>query len=241
MEYQKSSREGAFLEKVVGSLFNRAGFITKINHIEYVDNVKNEVDVLVETSEGEKIIVECKQRRDENTGILKGYLDKLIGQKVRLKADKALLVTNASIREEYASYKANGVYFWDGEELNRLQSLTDDKLSNAIYKNLQLEPRKGAVFLAESSNVGKLKQVMNIAIKNWKYTLIGFAIMGVVIYIYWEPIVTTISFVITLVILGVFLGVLCVVNALLNKLSGPEKKTRKKKKKRRVKKVVYYE
>ncbi len=230
---EKSHKEGAFLEKQVAAFFRRIGCEVETNKTLTVGGVRNEVDVWVTTPEGEEIIVECKQRRDDYEVVNKTVLDALLGKLTRLGIDKGLLVTTASLREAYTDYANQGVYMWDGIVFNDWTAKNTKEARNEVYERLDLcteDTRNLPQKIVEAIK----KHPKAIGLPLLALFLMGVLLVGFLALVIFFP--DTFEKLVNLFVAGLALGTLLLVigalNFIMSLLPGGNTKKRKRRKKK---------
>lgn len=121
-------RKGSMLEERAASLFERAGFDTKNNR--WIEGY--EIDVLAKKGDY-KIIIECKQ--NENSRInLRNLIHQWVSKNSIIKANKVVLVLVGQVpnRNEYNLAESFGISIIDGNKMDHLDSLNEEKLIDEL-------------------------------------------------------------------------------------------------------------
>lgn len=239
--FDNSAKKGATLEKLVEVLFKRARFpvVERDKKIPDGTGTPAQVDVYVETEEGQKILVECKHREIEQDRINKEVFEKLESRVRRLGADRGLVVTDASVSERYSEFEKYCIYFWDNKEFLELSSKEGKSLTGDIYTKLQLTSEEQKSTSHASSLLNLIKQIpLKYAIA---ITLILFACLSIFSYVYQEEIIGIIKTIIALIKLTLTLTLIFLLLKILqvfglyepSSTMAPKKSKRRKKTKRK--------
>ncbi|MFQ5891640.1 MAG: restriction endonuclease, partial [Candidatus Methanofastidiosia archaeon] len=106
-------------------------------------DIRHEIDVYAESPEGQKILIECKQTKDEKSiGIHKATVDIIITKNAELEADRGIIVTTGSVSQKIRDYaNRNDIIIWDGSDLR------------THYKNI-LKTKSKRKYLYEELSLG---------------------------------------------------------------------------------------
>lgn len=150
-EEKIAGKKGEWLERYVFRLLQLAGFEVKFHKlISGKGGIKHEIDLFVETDDGLKIAVECKDRRSGEK-IKKMEFDAFIAKVKEINVDYGLFVISQIDKGEYRKYRkyldVHGIRFIDGTTLEKLwdkllQLKDAEKFASWLKSYLNLKKRK---------------------------------------------------------------------------------------------------
>ena len=216
--FEYTSKKGSTLEKLVEVLFKRARFPVVIRDKRIPDGTGTDaqIDVYVETEEGQKIFIECKHKEIERDRINKEVFEKVDSRIRRLGADRGLIITDASVSDRFAEFEKFNVYFWDSNDFLTAQSKAEKALVGYIYEKLNLSSEK-----SNGNNlVNTLKSRLPFSLKTAAIiSLILLVCLTVLFYMYQVQIVKIIRTILGLIVIALIIT--------LNKKINPRSRRRK--------------